>query len=104
MKIQCKLFYKLWLCYGGWKDCIFILFKTKNVAALCLEKLLDENLKGPVLSTAQMLLAERCREKEMLLNQNGELRRENALLRSALASSTVLAGLRELTVAKVPVS
>uniref|UniRef100_A0A0R3S1D5 TAFH domain-containing protein n=1 Tax=Elaeophora elaphi TaxID=1147741 RepID=A0A0R3S1D5_9BILA len=69
-----------------------------------LERLLDQTLKEPVLSVAKLLVTEFRREKELLLDQNGQLRRENALLRSALASSTVLASLKGLTAANVPVS
>ncbi|CAG9538791.1 unnamed protein product [Cercopithifilaria johnstoni] len=69
-----------------------------------LERLLDQTLKEPVLSVAKLLVTEFRREKELLLNQNGQLRRENALLRSALASSTVLVGLKGLTAANVPIS
>uniref|UniRef100_A0A1I8EJL6 Ski_Sno domain-containing protein n=1 Tax=Wuchereria bancrofti TaxID=6293 RepID=A0A1I8EJL6_WUCBA len=71
---------------------------------ISLEKLLDQTLKEPVLSVAKLLIMEFRREKELLLNQNGQLRRENALLRSALASSTVLVGLKGLTTTNVPIS
>ncbi|EJW85806.1 hypothetical protein WUBG_03285 [Wuchereria bancrofti] len=77
---------------------------TTSKTAISLEKLLDQTLKEPVLSVAKLLIMEFRREKELLLNQNGQLRRENALLRSALASSTVLVGLKGLTTTNVPIS
>lgn len=69
-----------------------------------LERLLDQTLKEPVLSVAKLLTAEFRRETELLVNQNEQLRRENILLRSALASSTVLVGLKRLNATNVPVS
>ncbi|VDM14839.1 unnamed protein product [Wuchereria bancrofti] len=78
--------------------------KYNYFIAISLEKLLDQTLKEPVLSVAKLLIMEFRREKELLLNQNGQLRRENALLRSALASSTVLVGLKGLTTTNVPIS
>lgn len=73
-------------------------------AGTSLERLLEQTLKEPVLSVAKLLVTEFRREKELLLNQNGQLRRENALLRSALASSAVLVGLKGLSAANVPIS
>uniref|UniRef100_A0A183E1Z7 BZIP domain-containing protein n=1 Tax=Gongylonema pulchrum TaxID=637853 RepID=A0A183E1Z7_9BILA len=72
-----------------------------NIASAgSLDVLLDKSLKERFLLAAQLLLSEQQREKEallhereMLLKQNNELRRENVLLRNILASSTVLAGL-----------
>ncbi|VDK85844.1 unnamed protein product [Litomosoides sigmodontis] len=77
---------------------------TISKTGTSLERLLDQTLKEPVLSVAKLLVTEFRREKELLLNQNGQLRRENALLRSALASSTVLVGLKGLSAANVPIS
>ncbi|VDM93832.1 unnamed protein product, partial [Onchocerca ochengi] len=77
---------------------------TTNKTGTSLERLLEQTLKEPVLSVAKLLVMEFRREKELLMNQNGQLRRENALLRSALASSTVLVGLKGLTTANVPIS
>uniref|UniRef100_A0A915PN64 Uncharacterized protein n=1 Tax=Setaria digitata TaxID=48799 RepID=A0A915PN64_9BILA len=77
---------------------------TTSKTGMSLERLLDQTLKEPVLSVAKLLVTEFRREKELLLNQNGQLRRENALLRSALASSNVLVGLKGLTRGNVPIS
>ncbi|VDN05071.1 unnamed protein product [Thelazia callipaeda] len=61
-----------------------------NKTGLSLENLLEETVKEPTLSIAKSLVAEFKLEKDLLHLQNGQLRRENTLLRSALANSAVL--------------
>lgn len=71
---------------------------------MSLERVLEEHLKGPVLSVAQLLLLESRRadqrEKELLLAQMELVKKENSVLRAALLTARAFSGANENALAK----